>query len=145
MVRSLAWALRIELLPVVRRLPAYSRLAASLVREPALGPGHKALLIGGVAYLLSPLDLIPGFMPVLGQLDDLAVALWALQRALRAAPAGVADRHLGACGLTWSLLDDDLARVGRSGRLLVRAGLSLGQRALRGLGRVLLRLAYAGR
>lgn len=129
--------LRVEMLPVVRRLPAYSRLVLALAREPGLKRRHKALLVGGVAYLLSPIDLIPGFIPVLGQLDDLAVALWSLRAALRAAPPEVADRHLGAVDLTWEILDDDLARIGRSGRLLTRAGFRAGRWAVVGVGRAL--------
>lgn len=131
--------LRLEMLPVLRRLPAYSRLALALMREPALLRRHKALLVGGIAYLVSPVDLIPGFIPVLGQLDDLAVALWSLRAALRAAPPDVAARHLSAQGLTWETLDADLARVGRSGRLLARAGLRVGRRVLEGVGRTLWR------
>jgi uncharacterized membrane protein YkvA (DUF1232 family) len=140
MLRQVLGLLRIEMLPVVGRLPAYSRLGVALVRAREVRPAHKVLLIGGVAYLLSPIDIIPGFIPVLGQLDDLSVALWALRRTLRALPAEVAGRHLEAQGLTWDLLDGDLGRVGRSGRLLLRAGLSIGQRVLTGAGRTLLRV-----
>jgi uncharacterized membrane protein YkvA (DUF1232 family) len=132
--------LRLELLPVLMRLPAYSRLAADLVREPALLKRHKLILLGGIAYLLSPVDLIPGFIPVLGQLDDLAIALWTLRATLRAAPPEVADRHLVAQGLTWSTLDDDLRRVGQSGRLLARAGLTVGRMVLGGAARSLIQL-----
>lgn len=129
--------LRLEMLPVIRRLPAYSRLALALAREPALRWVHKAMLLGGVAYLVSPIDLIPGFIPVLGQLDDMAVALWSLRAALRAAAPEVAEHHLAAHGLTWEMLDSDLARIGRSGRLVTRAGVRVGQRAAQGLGRTL--------
>ncbi|MGH2403168.1 MAG: YkvA family protein [bacterium] len=129
--------LRLEMLPVLGRLPAYTRLALRLARDPALRWGHKALLLGGVAYLVSPIDLIPGFIPVLGQLDDMAIALWSLRAALRAAPPEVAAQHLNAQGLSWEVLDGDLARIGRSGRLVSRAGLRAGQWALQGVGRKL--------
>lgn len=129
--------LRLEMLPILVRLPAYTRLALALAREPALRWLHKAMLLGGVAYVVSPIDLIPGFIPVLGQLDDLTVALWSLRAALRAAPPEVAGHHLTVNGLTWEMLDADLARLGRSGRLLTRAGVLLGQRAVQGLGRKL--------
>jgi uncharacterized membrane protein YkvA (DUF1232 family) len=131
--------MRIDMLPVLRRLPAYSRLAAALLREPTLKLLHKAILIGGLAYLISPIDLIPGLIPILGQLDDLAVALWTLRLALRTMPPAVADRHLDANGLNWATLDGDLARVGRSGRLILRAGLKVGQRVANRMRRPVIR------
>jgi uncharacterized membrane protein YkvA (DUF1232 family) len=140
MLRQVLGLLRLEMIPVVQRLPAYSRLAYGLLREPELRARHKALLVGGIAYLVSPVDIIPGFIPVLGQIDDLAVALWALRRTLRAMPPEVAGRHLDRQSLTWEVLDGDLGRVGRSGRIVVRAGLALGQRFAAGAGRTLLRV-----
>ncbi|MDX5345661.1 MAG: DUF1232 domain-containing protein [Hymenobacteraceae bacterium] len=44
------------------------RIAASDPRVPVL---VKALVVFTVAYALSPIDLIPDFIPVLGYLDDL--------------------------------------------------------------------------
>src|SRR3990172_5915565 len=60
--------LRMELMPVLRRLPAYSRLAWALVRDRRIKRRHRILLLGGIGYLLSPIDLIPGFIPLLGRL-----------------------------------------------------------------------------
>jgi uncharacterized membrane protein YkvA (DUF1232 family) len=132
--------MRIDLLPVVRRLPAYSRLSAALLREPALKVLHKAILIGGLVYLFSPIDLVPGLIPILGQIDDIAIALWTLRLALRTMPPAVAERHLDANGLSWTTLDGDLARVGRSGRTIVRAGWKVGQRVANRMRRPLIRL-----
>ena len=49
----------------------------------------KALLILLLAYLASPIDLIPDVIPVLGMLDDLVVAAFALWLAYRLTPAHV--------------------------------------------------------
>ncbi len=132
--------LRMELVPVLRRLPAYSRLAWALLRDRRIRRRHRILLIGGIGYLLSPIDLIPGFIPILGQLDDLAVALWSLRRTLEAAPPDVADTHLAAQGLTREILNADLARVTRSGRLVTRAAFRAGRSLALGAGKTLLRL-----
>jgi len=133
------------LLPIISRLPAYTRLAWAIIRDSRVGKRQKALVFGGVAYLVSPIDLIPGFIPVVGQLDDLTIALWALRAALRRLPADLAAEHLEAQGLSWEILDADLARTRRAGGLIARTALHFGLRfassvgsALVGLGRRLL-------
>ena len=46
-------------------------------RYAALGRGRLALLALGLAYLISPIDLVPeAVVPLLGLLDDGVVALW---------------------------------------------------------------------
>ncbi len=132
--------LRMEMMPILRRLPSYSRLAWALIRERRIRRRHRAMLLGGIGYLLSPIDLIPGFVPVLGQLDDLAVALWALRFTLHAAPPEVAQTHLAAHGLTREILDADLSRVNRSGRLLARGAFRFGRGLAVGAGRTLWQL-----
>jgi uncharacterized membrane protein YkvA (DUF1232 family) len=52
------------------------KLIYRLVTDKRINPWLKLLPIGGILYLLSPLDIIPDIMlPVIGQLDDLAI-LW---------------------------------------------------------------------
>ena len=51
----------------------------------------KAVLILLLAYLASPIDLIPDVIPVLGILDDLAVAALALWLAYRMTPRHVME------------------------------------------------------
>ena len=55
---------------------------------------QRALAAAGAAYSISPLDPIPGFIPVLGQLDDLAVVLLGLDLFIRSAPQDLVDEHL---------------------------------------------------
>jgi len=52
-------------------LPNMAWLIARLIADPAV-PIKTKLALGGVAaYLASPVDLIPDFVPLLGYLDDL--------------------------------------------------------------------------
>lgn len=132
--------LRMELMPVLRRMPAYSRLAWRLARDRRIRRRHRLLLLGGIGYLLSPIDLIPAFIPVLGQLDDLGIALWILRRTLQSAPPEAAEAHLAASGVTRELLDADLVRVTRSGRLITRAAFRVGRSLALEAGRAALRL-----
>lgn len=95
----------------VRRLPRYVRLAAALVSDPHVPARSKAFLAVGGAYVVSPIDFVPGIIPVAGQLDDLYVMLTALQQAIRATPDRVVSAHLDRVGIQRSHLDDDKAAV----------------------------------
>ncbi len=121
----------------VRRLPRYVRLAAHLAGDPRVPKQAKtALVIGGV-YTVSPVDLVPGIIPVAGQLDDLFVLLFAVRQALRASPPGVAEEHLTRVTLTAKDLDDDLAAVRSTARWLAGKALRTSGRLAAGAGRLL--------
>jgi uncharacterized membrane protein YkvA (DUF1232 family) len=109
---------------VVKRMPAYVRLVAALAKDPEVPHRARAVLAAGGAYMVSPIDLVPGVIPVAGQLDDLYVLLMAIRRAVRMCPPDVADRHLARLDLERETLDDDLAII----RRLVRVGIESGAR-----------------
>jgi uncharacterized membrane protein YkvA (DUF1232 family) len=57
-------------------------------------PWYAKLIIGVVlAYALSPIDLIPDFIPVLGYLDDLLLVPVGIWLAIRLIPADVLAEH----------------------------------------------------
>jgi uncharacterized membrane protein YkvA (DUF1232 family) len=106
----------------VRRLPRYLKLAANMARDSNVPRSAKAMLgIGGI-YTVSPIDLVPGFIPVAGQLDDLIVLLLALRTAIRACPPAVAESHLQRAGLARTDFDDDLAAAKDTVRWLAAKG-----------------------
>jgi uncharacterized membrane protein YkvA (DUF1232 family) len=90
------------------RLPAYARLAMGLARDPRVPARSKVVLAGGLAYVVSPIDLVPGIIPVLGQLDDLGALILAIKVALRVLPPELAAAHLAQAGLTTAQIDRDL-------------------------------------
>jgi uncharacterized membrane protein YkvA (DUF1232 family) len=51
----------------------------------------KWLLGAALAYTLSPIDLIPDFIPLLGQLDDLVIVTSLVQMAIRVIPQELKD------------------------------------------------------
>lgn len=53
---------------------------------------EKWVLIAVAVYLISPIDVIPDVIPVLGQLDDLGIAVWGLRRLLHAAGPGLVEQ-----------------------------------------------------
>ncbi len=79
------------------RLPQLIRLSLRLVRDPRVPNGSKAMTIGAIALVLSPLD-VPGWVPVIGQSLDVMVIAAILDRFIRAAPAHVVREHSAALG-----------------------------------------------
>ncbi len=60
-------------------------------RDPRTPWYAKALIFLIVAYTLSPIDLIPDFIPVLGYLDDLIIVPSGIWLAVRLIPAEVME------------------------------------------------------
>jgi uncharacterized membrane protein YkvA (DUF1232 family) len=126
---------------LVRRFPAYARLAWRLSRDERLTRGRRAAVLGAAAYLASPIDLVPGIIPFAGQLDDAAVALLGLRFTLRGLPPEVRAEHLGAVAIAEDDLDRDLVTVRQGAGWLARRGGKLALRGGRAMGRTAWRLA----
>ncbi|MBK9079343.1 MAG: DUF1232 domain-containing protein [Hyphomicrobium sp.] len=76
-----------------RALKAEIAVLAAAVRDPRTPWYAKVLGVIIVAYALSPIDLIPDFIPVLGYLDDLLLlplGIWLVRRMI---PADVMAEH----------------------------------------------------
>jgi uncharacterized membrane protein YkvA (DUF1232 family) len=66
---------------------------ALAVRDPRVPWYAKAVGVCVVAYALSPIDLIPDFVPVLGLLDDLVLVPLGLLLVVRLIPADILVEH----------------------------------------------------
>lgn len=115
---------------VVQRIPAYARLIAAMSVDPEVPVAAKASLLVGGAYLVSPIDLIPGIIPIAGQIDDLYVVLTALQVAFRISPQAVVDRHLAAQRIHPDQLDHDLGVIRRLVKVGARKAWQSGRKAM---------------
>ena len=60
--------------PALRLIPDLLRLVRALLADSGTPRSVRFALAGLLAYLLSPLDLIPDFVPVIGSVDDLIVS-----------------------------------------------------------------------
>ena len=99
----LAWALFVVLLVVAGRRSAARALARfvpdclvlirRLAADERVPRRRKLVLVGLVAYLAAPVDLVPDMIPVAGQLDDAIVLALALRFVLRSAGPAVVREH----------------------------------------------------
>jgi uncharacterized membrane protein YkvA (DUF1232 family) len=117
-----------RLAETLSRLPSYLRLTRALLGDRRLGRLRKAGLGGGLAYLASPIDLVPGIVPVLGQVDDLLVILLAIRYALRGLPEPAADALLARVGLSRSIVARDIANTRAAGGWAARSAARIGGR-----------------
>ena len=65
-------------------------------RDPRVPWYAKAVALGVAAYALSPIDLIPDFIPVIGHLDDLIIVPLGIALAVRLIPADILNEHRAA-------------------------------------------------
>ena len=97
------WALAIVFLLALGRRSQARQLAAlipnlvlllkGLLQDPRVSRRNKAWLWFAVAWLVSPIDLIPEFIPFLGPLDDAVVAALVLRHVLRTTDRSVLAVH----------------------------------------------------
>lgn len=86
----------------IKQLPNYLRLLGGLLGDRRVAVMDKLLVAGAIAYIAMPLDLIPDFIPFLGEVDDVFLLILALQRLVANAGRPVLQAH-------WSGTMEDLA------------------------------------
>jgi uncharacterized membrane protein YkvA (DUF1232 family) len=77
----------------LRLLPDVLRLVRRLATDRTLPGAVRIRLWLLLAYLVSPLDLVPDFIPVIGYADDVVVVAWALRSVVRRAGREALVRH----------------------------------------------------
>jgi uncharacterized membrane protein YkvA (DUF1232 family) len=70
-------------------LPACVMLLRRLGRDPRVPVRTKVALMVAALWVISPIDLIPEFIPVIGPLDDVVIVVLALRYAARSVPHSV--------------------------------------------------------
>lgn len=87
---------RVAAAQLARAIPDLVALTRGLLGDPRVPVASKMLLGGALVWLLSPIDLVPEFIPVLGPLDDVIVVGLALRHLVgRAGPEVVHDHWRG--------------------------------------------------
>ena len=109
----LLWLLRprdVAAIELVRVVPDVLRLARDLIRDPSVPRGVRASLVVLLVWLVSPIDLVPEFVPVLGPLDDVVVAVVVLRYVRRRLGSDELRRRWRGSSSGWDLVERLLAR-----------------------------------
>jgi len=77
----------------IRQLPNYVRLLFGLLRDNRVATIDKVLVGAAIAYILAPVDLIPDWIPFLGEVDDVFLLVTALQRLISNAGRSVVMQY----------------------------------------------------
>jgi uncharacterized membrane protein YkvA (DUF1232 family) len=105
-------------------VPRHGKLAYCLLRDDRVPLAPKAVLLAALGVIVSPLDF-PAWVPVLGELDMLALGILAVETFVEACPEDVRREHEAAIKAKESIFDRDVrdsvgaARYG-TGRMVKR-------------------------
>jgi len=69
------------------------RLSLRLLRDPRAPMAAKLIFGAMVVYMISPIDVVPDWIPVLGQADDLVALMAGLNLFLKACPRWLVEEH----------------------------------------------------
>lgn len=77
----------------ISELPRFLRLLWGLMADGRVAVLDKVLVAGAIAYIVTPIDFIPDFIPFLGEVDDIYLLVQALRRLLANAGRSVLLAH----------------------------------------------------
>ena len=78
---------------LVRLVPDCVVLFKRLLTDPRVHWWRKLLLIAVIGYVVSPIDLVPDFIPIAGQLDDAILVVLAIRVLMRADGPRLLSEH----------------------------------------------------
>ena len=88
-------------------VPRHGKLAYCLLRDPRVPAAPKAAVLAALGLIVSPIDF-PAWVPVLGELDMLALGVLAVKTFIEACPEDVVRENEEALKAGTSVFDRDL-------------------------------------
>jgi uncharacterized membrane protein YkvA (DUF1232 family) len=85
----------------LRALFGAGRLSWRLVRDPRVPLLPKLILAVGLVLIVSPINWVPNFVPVVGQMEDLALLALMLNLFLKSVPSDLLSEHEAAITMNW--------------------------------------------
>lgn len=101
---------------ILVEVPVHGKLAYSLLRDPRVPVAPKVALLAALGIVVSPINL-PAWVPLMGELDVLALGLLAVKVFVDACPEELVREHREALRRGVGLFDQDLGRAGAAFRL----------------------------
>jgi uncharacterized membrane protein YkvA (DUF1232 family) len=77
----------------MKELPNFLRLIGGLLTDVRVSTTDKLLVGGAIGYVFLPMDLVPDFIPFIGEIDDVFLLVLALQRLIANADREVVLEH----------------------------------------------------
>ena len=93
----------------VMMMPNIVKLVAGLLRDPRVPRRAKITLGLATAYVVSPIDLIPEVIPVIGWADDVVLMMFAIDALIERAGPEVVEEHWDGPGDLLGLVRDVVA------------------------------------
>jgi uncharacterized membrane protein YkvA (DUF1232 family) len=112
-------------IPIASRATTYGRLVLELVADARVPWSRKVILGIAAAYVVSPIDLVPDWVPFVSRVDDVVVTVVAIDLFLEGVPRELMIEKMYTLGIDGRELERDLEAVRR---LLPRPIRSLGRR-----------------
>jgi uncharacterized membrane protein YkvA (DUF1232 family) len=84
---------RVEAKQLARLLPDLTSLLRGLLRDPRVPRRSKVLLGFATVWVISPIDLLPEFLPVIGPLDDVIVVALVVRHLVKRAGLEIVREH----------------------------------------------------
>lgn len=78
---------------MIMLIPNFLKLLGRLFKDSRVPMAEKAMLVGAIAYVISPLDLLPDVIPVIGQVDDLYLIALVVLRLLARTDDAILQEH----------------------------------------------------
>ena len=72
--------------------PDLIHLMIKLVSDKDVSPKVKGMIVIGFAYFISPIDIVPDFIPVFGFVDDLLIAVILLNKIINSSDEGMREK-----------------------------------------------------
>jgi uncharacterized membrane protein YkvA (DUF1232 family) len=95
---------------LVRDLPRQAKLTYCLLHDPRVPAASKAGVMAALVLIVTPFVNLPAWVPVVGEMDVLALTLVATRLFISAAPQDVVEEHEDLIKERRSRFDLDVAR-----------------------------------